>query len=187
MSDLFECDVLCAKCHGEGITSGPNGYQCTRCDGKRYVHRDPHEGQDHVPCHEQPCRYNVAPGRGRTSWAEDLEEKKQKKEGTSKHDAGKAKWHLMPFDALKAVVSVLEYGAKKYSAENWRKGLEWSRLSDAALRHMFAWQGGEDTDPESGVHHLAHVACDCLFLIWYSLHGVGTDDRFRYGPRKSDD
>lgn len=62
---------------------------------------------------------------------------------------------------------------------NWRKGMEWSRMVDAALRHLGAWNEGEDLDPESGISHLAHCLCCIIFLLWYSLNGKGTDDRWK--------
>ena len=42
---------------------------------------------------------------------------------------------------------------------NWRDGLDWTRVSSAVLRHLSAWHGGEDIDPESGLSHLAHAGC----------------------------
>ena len=95
-----------------------------------------------------------------------------------KDDAGKAPWSLLPWDSAAKVVDVLEYGCRKYSARNWEKGMEWSRLHDAMFRHMFLWfQMGEQCDAESGLPHLAHIACCALFLQAYELRGVGTDDR----------
>lgn len=97
-----------------------------------------------------------------------------------KDDAGKAPWSLLPWDSAAKVVDVLEYGCRKYSARDWEKGMEWSRLHDAMFRHMFLWfQMGEQFDAESGLPHLAHIACCALFLQAYELRGVGTDDRPR--------
>lgn len=71
---------------------------------------------------------------------------------------------------------------------NWRKGFTWGRLSGAALRHLFAWIGGEDKDPESGLSHLAHAGCCVLFALTHELQGLGTDDRFKAPqPQRSED
>lgn len=96
-----------------------------------------------------------------------------------KADAGKPRTDLLPFDALLEVAEVLDYGAKKYAERNWEKGLAWGRLVGAALRHLWAWCGGEERDPESGHRHLAHFACCALMLLASVKRGVGVDDRGR--------
>lgn len=98
------------------------------------------------------------------------------KEGT-KFDGGKPRWDLLPFDALDAVADVLHYGAVKYAARNWEKGMDWGRLLAAALRHLAAWARGQNVDPESGKHHLAHAACCVLMLLALTMRNVGTDTR----------
>ena len=40
-------------------------------------------------------------------------------------------------------------------------------------RHIFAWWGGEDKDPETGFSHLAHAACCLLFLMEFQRNGWG--------------
>lgn len=97
-----------------------------------------------------------------------------------KFDSSKIPLELLPPEALVEIAKVLAFGAKKYSAWNWAKGFAWSRLAGAALRHLFAWLGGEDKDPESGLSHLSHCACCLLFLISHELRGLGDDDRFKY-------
>lgn len=94
-----------------------------------------------------------------------------------KHDAGKPRLDLLPFDALEQVGAVLDYGAKKYAARNWEKGLAWGRLLGAALRHLGAWARGANLDAESGLPHLAHAACCVLMLLASVTRGIGTDDR----------
>src|SRR5437899_3061811 len=72
----------------------------------------------------------------------------------AKFDTGKSPVSLIPRDAQLAEADVLAFGAKKYAAHNWRKGMAWSRLGDAAMRHLLAWLDGEDVDPETGLSHL---------------------------------
>ena len=57
------------------------------------------------------------------------------------------------------------FGAAKYSEGNW-KGVEPVRYKDAAMRHLVAYMNGEKNDEESGLPHLAHLACCVLFLLW---------------------
>lgn len=94
-----------------------------------------------------------------------------------KDDAGKDPWHLMPFDALRAVAKVLRTGADKYGSRNWEEGMAWSRLFGACLRHLIAWHEGEKQDPETGYSHLWLAACNVLFLVAYEIRGIGHDDR----------
>lgn len=96
-----------------------------------------------------------------------------------KHDQGKLPMSLLPTIALQEVSKVLDFGAKKYDAHNWRKGFVWSRLTDATLRHLLAWKEGEDLDPESGISHLAHAACNLMFLLEFEKTGKGKDDRYK--------
>ena len=98
------------------------------------------------------------------------------KEGV-KFDTGKLRMDLIPPDAMQALARVLTDGAVKYGGRNWEKGMAWSRPHAALLRHLFAWWGGQDVDPESGHSHLWHVLTNAVFLAGYEMRGVGDDDR----------
>lgn len=89
-----------------------------------------------------------------------------------KHDDQKTDWMILPYDALEEVAKVMEYGSKKYSRNNWKAGagFSWTRVSNSLLRHIFSWIRGEDTDPETGYSHLAHAACNILFLLHYTKY-----------------
>lgn len=92
-------------------------------------------------------------------------------DSATKFDNGKEDWSLMPWFALRPVARVWTYGANKYAAWNFMKGdgMSWSRVSSAAVRHLTAWQEGEDIDQESGQLHLAHLCCCVLMLLAYQL------------------
>lgn len=94
-----------------------------------------------------------------------------------KFDEGKLDWTLLPFKAVDQVVRVLMHGAEKYGRDNWRKGMDWSRLIDATLRHVTAFNSGETRDQESGCHHLAHARCCLAFLLEYGTTHPEKDDR----------
>ena len=94
-----------------------------------------------------------------------------------KYDGEKVRLDLLPADPIIDVGKVLTYGAKKYSERNWEKGLAWSRCYGAALRHLLAWHKGEINDPETGLNHLAHAACEILFLLEFSRTHPELDDR----------
>ena len=95
----------------------------------------------------------------------------------TKHDKGKSALELLPSHAVTAVGDVLTYGAKTYSADNWRKVDDRRRYLGAALRHLMAYAGGEDLDSESGLRHLAHAACSVLFLLEADILDLGEDTR----------
>jgi hypothetical protein len=95
-----------------------------------------------------------------------------------KFDGEKTRGELLDPLALEGLAKVLTFGAKKYSAHNWRSGFKWSRLIGAMMRHLFAICRGEDTDPESGLPHIDHLGCCWMFLSWHMKTGAGTDDRW---------
>src|SRR5690242_1730956 len=81
----------------------------------------------------------------------------------TKYDQGKLPLDLLDPLALEGLAEVLKFGASKYAAHNWRGGISWSRLLAALLRHTFAILRGERIDPESGLPHIDHVGCCCMF------------------------
>ena len=94
-----------------------------------------------------------------------------------KLDDGKARWDLVPMDAVDDAAQVFAFGAAKYGDRNWESGLAWGRLLAALLRHLAAWSMGQDTDAESGRPHLAHATCCMLMLAASAKRGIGADDR----------
>jgi len=98
-------------------------------------------------------------------------------EGAKKSDDGKVRLDLLPVQPLLDIGQVLTFGADKYAERNWEKGFDWSRPYAATLRHLFAWWSGEDKDPETGLSHLAHAACEVMFLQEFEHAGKGNDNR----------
>ena len=94
-----------------------------------------------------------------------------------KYDQEKPPMELLDAYALEELTKVLAFGKKKYAAENWRQGINTTRLLGAALRHIFAFLRGEDNDPESGLSHIAHAMCCCMFILWMTKERSDMDDR----------
>lgn len=103
----------------------------------------------------------------------------QKQFGAVKHDQDKLPLHLLSTEALNQTAAVLKFGAQKYAEHNWRKGFAWSRPLAAAMRHLTAFNAGEDRDPESGLSHLAHAACCIMFLLEFEKTHPHLDDRYK--------
>jgi hypothetical protein len=101
------------------------------------------------------------------------------KDEGKKFDNGKPNLSLLPSKAIFEIGRVLSYGEHKYGAHNWRKGIKFSRNIAAALRHIFAYLANEDTDKESGCHHLAHACVDLMFVIEYFSFRDDLDDRYK--------
>lgn len=103
-----------------------------------------------------------------------------KKSGSAmKFDDDKLPVNLLSSEALFQTAAVLKFGADKYHEHNWRDGFAWSRPLAAAMRHIMAFNDGEDKDPESGLSHLAHAACCIMFLLEFEKTHPDLDDRYK--------
>ena len=90
----------------------------------------------------------------------------------------KARYDMIPADALEILAMHYGKGAEKYPPfdsgdglgvlDNWRRGYSWSLSFAAMMRHAWAFWGGEDTDKETGSPHLAAVAWHALTLLHWS-------------------
>lgn len=102
----------------------------------------------------------------------------------SRFDSGKVDWSQVPFEALEGMVRVLEFGAKKYSKGNWASGggFQHSRVFNSLIRHFVSYQSGEDNDKESGLPHIDHMMCNCMFMAFYKKYPeiFDKDDRLKW-------
>lgn len=174
-----KCDVICAKC-GYLLSDKESIYEvliaeimsrvCKECyddatEGKKKLQCDVCHEIFKGPLDTDPTKIVVCP-------------KCVAKSSGTKHDQGKLRFDLIPVGALEEVAKVYTFGATKYGDNNWRKGLKYSRLYAAALRHLFAWAKGESHDAETKCHHLASVIFCCLAIIQFDLEGKSElDDR----------
>jgi hypothetical protein len=92
----------------------------------------------------------------------------------------KMRFDLLPIEGLIELTRVYDSGALKYDDNNWRKGMPWSKVYRPIFSHLFKWLSGQTIDKETGCHHLAMVAWNCLTLVVYQLHGLGKDDRIKF-------
>jgi hypothetical protein len=71
---------------------------------------------------------------------------------------GKGRTDLLPFFALLELSKHFEAGAKKYAAENWRKGIPLRVYLDSAIRHLFKFGLGM-RDERHDLAALWNIAC----------------------------
>ena len=78
---------------------------------------------------------------------------------------GKGRFDLLPPYAVGRLARHFENGAVKYGDRNWERGQPTSRYMDSALRHIFAFVGGDTSED-----HLAAGA-------WNLLAAIETENR----------
>jgi hypothetical protein len=140
--------IPCPMCDGRGRV---HGWDCKRCNT---------EGEVSVPV-EDIEREELFLTERKLHWDSISAMNKQE----AKADAGKPRPTLVPVSLIEAVASIREYGVAKYhDPDNWTK-VEPQRYRDAMFRHWLAYLKGEKLDPESGLPHLHHCACNLAFLI----------------------
>ena len=67
-------------------------------------------------------------------------------------------------DGISEMCEVFAFGATKYGKDNYLLGHHVDQLTAAALRHILAYQSGEELDPESGKSHIGHAQA-CLSML----------------------
>jgi len=85
-------------------------------------------------------------------------------EKAERFNQGKPQYSLIDLQSLEPMARTLEFGAKKYARDNWKKGMPISEILNSMMRHIAAIQSGEMIDPESGLPHIGHIQCNALFL-----------------------
>lgn len=107
-------------------------------------------------------------------------------DGTNPKDlvgAKKAPLSLVPPALVIGAAEALAVGAAKYGAYNWREyPVQMMTYLEASMRHMTAFQDGEDLDPETGILHVKHSAAGLAIIL--DCVGLGTivDNRPSAGP-----
>lgn len=91
-------------------------------------------------------------------------------------------WSVVPRWLMLGLGRVMQIGAAKYGAFNYREApVRASIYVEAIERHMQLWQDGEDKDPETGVSHLFSVMAGCAILADAQANGTWKDDRQKTG------
>lgn len=93
---------------------------------------------------------------------------------------GKTQWSLVHFESISELPKVLEFGAKKYSRDNWKKGLDPNEILDSMQRHLAQLIDGNTHDDESKLHHIGHIMCNCMFYMYHE------NNKFNNGETKKE-
>lgn len=105
--------------------------------------------------------------------------------GGMKQDFNKPQVSLIPSEAILEMAKAFTYGAQKYAAHNFKQGLKYSRLMDSAIRHLLAFNAGEDIDSESNNSHLGHAMASIAMLIYMHRNRTDLDDRYKQAENKT--
>jgi hypothetical protein len=86
--------------------------------------------------------------------------------------------HAIPPVSLLYLGQAMADGNRKYGLVNWRHDpITVSTYYNALLRHALAWWDGQETDPVTGIDHLAYIMANCAILLDAREQGTLTDDR----------
>lgn len=85
-------------------------------------------------------------------------------------DHGKPRVDLIPPEVLLELGKLYAYGAAKYEENNWLKGMDYTRMLASLKRHLFAFESGQTTDLENGLHHLVAVIWNAVGLLHYEMN-----------------
>lgn len=97
----------------------------------------------------------------------------------TKNDQQKAPIHFLHRTFIEGAAHALGFGAGKYGDWNYTKGIAYTRLCNAAIRHLIAFMWGEDNDPESGLSHIDHCAANLNMLKFMMKERSEQDDRWK--------
>jgi len=85
-----------------------------------------------------------------------------------RYNDGKLRWSLVHWKSLEPMVQQLMFGEKKYSRNNWQKGMKISSILDSLDRHKVELSIDPfSIDEDSGLSHVAGLLCNAMFLSYY--------------------
>jgi hypothetical protein len=108
-----------------------------------------------------------------------LEERKEKQGQSARHNIGKTQLREVDPDFIMGLGEVLTASRKKYDEFNWAKPTKLSTPYESAMRHLMAFQKGENIDPDDNLSHLLKAAVNIMFMHYHITNNPEySDDRF---------
>jgi len=99
------------------------------------------------------------------------------KEG-KKSDSGKPDYALLTRPMLESMIAAFMFGQGRYGRGNFKGGFTNTRLLAAAMRHIMAFNDGEDLDPDSNVSHLGHAMAALAMCLDNRAEGTSVEGRY---------
>ncbi len=90
---------------------------------------------------------------------------------------GKGHFHSIPPTAMRHLAKRFEDGSRKYTKDNWLKGIALSHYEDSLTRHILAWKEGDESEDHAGA------------ILWNAAAMIWTDEAIKAGklPKELDD
>lgn len=98
-------------------------------------------------------------------------EKVEFKTGATREAKSLPRYDLIPPEGLRRLGNRYLLGSTKYAPKNWEKGMPYSVVYNHLVKHLLAWQSGDELDD-----HLAAVAWGAFSLMHYEKHNNDMDD-----------
>jgi len=95
----------------------------------------------------------------------------------ARYNTGKLRWDLVDWEGIEEMLKVLEFGANKYAANNWQKGLHKKEILESTQRHLIKLFQDEEVDQESQLHHAGHIMCNMMFYLYHDRHSSFVSER----------
>lgn len=100
-------------------------------------------------------------------------------EKSARFNEGKIQTREIDPNFILGIGEVLTKSRAKYEHFNWAKKTNFSVPYESLMRHLMAFQNGEDFDSETQSHHLLHAATNIMFLYYHAINNSEeSDDRF---------
>jgi len=103
------------------------------------------------------------------------------KELALRYNDQKLRWRNFPMFLIRPLAEVAQYGEGKYDMYNFLKGGPQNQYLDSLKRHLDSYEDPRqlDTDSESGLSHLYHVAWNALVCAYMLENFPELDDRYK--------
>jgi hypothetical protein len=87
--------------------------------------------------------------------------------GSLRFNTGKPQCRELDPSFIIGMGAVLTKSREKYDEFNWQRPTKLSTPYDSAMRHIMAFQQGEELDKETLQHHLLHAAVNLMFMHYH--------------------
>lgn len=98
---------------------------------------------------------------------------------SARYNEGKVQTREVDPAFILGIGEVLTKSRAKYDHFNWCKPTKLSTPYESMMRHIMAFQQGEELDKETQSHHLLHAATNLMFMYYHITNNPEeSDDRF---------